>query len=202
MTLDELKSSVAHLGAEKYIEAVDDTAEGNFLFAVTRAVYAVNRIRPRVSSVTINTDARTTDNSAVVVTVSESAITYDFRNLPDFMRFSGAPSKAWGEVLVLNRHYTISDERILRLHPTLTGEIMAEYETKLPQYTINTPTTSEIPLDEELCQLLPNLVAYYVFLDDDANKAAVFKQRYEELYNILSYRGKSRSAAYFSSNNW
>ena len=47
MTVAELKQGVALLGFEESLDALDNTAESHFWHAVNRALWTVNRLRPK-----------------------------------------------------------------------------------------------------------------------------------------------------------
>ncbi len=68
--------------------------------------------------------------------------------------------------------------RILRLPVKERGTYEVTYKVAFPHYGDNDDAV-EIPLDSELAELLPLLVAAYVWLDDDPDKAELYRARYQ-----------------------
>ena len=63
--------------------------------------------------------------------------------------------------------------------------------------------TVNIELDEELCALLPNLVAGYIWLDDEPAKAEFYLSLYrEQVAEIKSQINHLRPVRYRNKNGW
>lgn len=101
----------------------------------------------------------------------------------DFERFDSSPLQASTDKFLLGE-YTIENQNTILLPREYPGAYQISYIHKATPISmtanvndgINSP---DIDLDDDLAALMPNLVAAYVLLDDEAEKA----QYYLDLYN-------------------
>ena len=56
MTLSQLRDAVALLGFESSLDALDENAARHFLFCTDRALWPVERLRPRVALLRLGHD--------------------------------------------------------------------------------------------------------------------------------------------------
>lgn len=207
MTLKELYNAVALLGAEESLEAIDTTAVNNFYQAATKAVLAVNALRPRkVTAELVHKDGSWTavsgQNEIPTQRDTNNTIVFDFGLFDDFLRFRTPPYLPWGASLIEGSDYCLRDNAILELNPSLEGPVYrVEYYLTTPKFNVDMQDES-IPLDDDLLAMLPNLVGYYVLLDDNPTMAAYLKGMYDEQYALAMRAGRSYLAAYRSTNNW
>ena len=128
-------------------------------------------------------------------------VEYDLRRVvPDFGRATlpilcdGIPVTPSDPLLRLAHGYVLSVPKDAR------GTYEVIYERALPRYKDEDSDEEEIPLDGDLVDLLPLLVASYVWLDDEPEKAA----RYEALYRAATaeIRGVLKISHYIDRKFW
>lgn len=81
--------------------------------------------------------------------------------------------------------FEIEARSILVMDGSISGDFVVYYN-RIP--TVITPNTSndfEIELDPVVHTILPLLMAYYVWLDDDERKATMYYNMYESLKNTI-----------------
>ena len=101
---------------------------------------------------------------------------YDLKDVfPDFLCAITAPKTADGEMI---KNSSITGRRLL-LPYDYTGEVLVEYRKSAPAVSINTPDL-DLDIPDELKDLVPLLVAAYVWLDDDADKAQYYMSLYRD----------------------
>jgi hypothetical protein len=108
---------------------------------------------------------------------------YDISDLAeDFLALAERPIEMNGHI-VMNTGYEIENGRVILLPRDNPGIYKIRYK-KLVQSIEYEPSPAEderdIPLDGDLCQLLPLLIASYVWIDDEPSKA----QYYLNLYTV------------------
>ena len=263
MTVAELKQGVALLGFEESLDALDNTAESHFWHAVNRALWTVNRLRPKKGCFPLyhyspknllpyenyrhrgGVDLVFTAFGAKAYTFLVSGVGQCIiKNCGDETTLSWSTEKpkrffgflGQGEVSLSflgDYDYAVSEmalwdattgpnkedipsgtpyakyhlpsiiEDFLRLDETPffgqtpkevrflgqeTVEIAREaegcyllfYRQRWQPLTENTEDTFVLPLEEDLCQLLPPLVASTLCLDADEEKAAYYRKIYLE----------------------
>jgi hypothetical protein len=114
----------------------------------------------------------------------EAYTRYDISALvPDFLALNSPPIKEEAEYQYLNQGYDVENGRIILLPYNAKGLYKVIYKRK-PQPVINTgeaaDDTTVIDLDEDLCALLPILVASFVWVDDEPEKAQYYLAIYQE----------------------
>lgn len=109
---------------------------------------------------------------------------YDISTLvSDFLSLASPPIKTESEYTLLNQGYDVEDDRVILLPQDAKGLYKIVYKRKpvALEYT-DEPSEDEtvIDLDEELCALLPMLIAAYVWADDEPEKAEYYLTLYRE----------------------
>lgn len=109
---------------------------------------------------------------------------YDIKVLaPDFLTLASPPIVEVDGIAYLNQGYNVENGRIILLPHDMKGLFKVIYNRK-PKSIENTGEASEdstiIDLDEDLCALLPVLVASYVWMDDEPEKAQYYLMLYRE----------------------
>ena len=286
MTVAELKRSVALLGFEDSLAALDDTAESHFWHAVNRSLWTVNRLRPKkgvyllchfppcnllsgehhfhrggtplafcasgakaytfsvcgTGSCTVKDGERTTvlswteaenrrfcgflsggevslsftgdfdypilslalwdtiaSGKKENIPVGGEAVLYDLPSLiSDFLRLDETPFLGQApKSVIVQTPSQISISRKER------GCFSLCYRPKWQELNENTEDDYVLPLDEDLCQLLPQLVASEICLDADEEKATYYQRLYQERARELKGEYTPHTPVVFrSSNRW
>lgn len=123
-------------------------------------------------------------NSEADIPSYEAYTRYDISALvPDFLSLNSPPIKEEAEYQYLNQGYDVEGGRIILLPHDAKGLYKVIYKRK-PQAILNTGEASDdmtvIDLDEDLCALLPMLVASFVWVDDEPEKAQYYLAIYQE----------------------
>jgi len=117
-------------------------------------------------------------------------IRYDFRKLTaqdgkdvfiDFLDQVMEGDYASGETYVSMKGFQVEKRHILVLDGTKKAEYTIFYKKNFTPITAATPDDFEFELDYDKEPLLPLLAAWYVWADDDPNKASIYKNDYEDL---------------------
>lgn len=211
MTLSQLRDSVALLGFEQSVANIDDNAEEAFLWAASRAVSFVNSLRPVTDSFVLSV----TDNEVAIdgLTVTPSQMGevmqfYKFVLVDKPIQRYRTPIMENGFYLdgsmfrVQNQYYMGQNQKVLLLHKSFRGSLLVEYEKQTPIFT-QAMLGDELPLDNELCLILDCLVAYYILIEDDPQKAADYKAKFNENFQRIDVQSrKTHTDNYYSTNNW
>lgn len=102
----------------------------------------------------------------------------------DTVNFSGFSNEA--PVLLLDDelgwidcpNYQILLDRYLYIKKSVAGQFKVIYKKSLTKITSNTDNGFEMELAAEVCNIMPLLIAYRVFKDDDPYKAAQYFNEY------------------------
>ena len=124
----------------------------------------------------------------------------------DFIGFAEAPIFSDGENLHLNQDYDIESASILLLPYDKEGAYKVIYKRR-PKEIQNTGSvgtdTSIIDLDEDLCYALPNLIAAYIWAEDEPNLAEYYLNLYRERASeIKATEINASPTIYKSCNGW
>ena len=204
MTLSQLRDSVALLGFEQSVANIDDTAEEAFLWAASRAVSFVNSLRPVTDSFVLSV----TDTGVKIGNVSPT--TTQMEEVMQFYKFVLVDKQIqrYRTPIMENGYYLdgsmfrVQNQNELLLHKSFRGSLLVEYEVEMPIFT-DGMLTQELPLDNELCLILDVLVAYYLLIEDDPQKAGEYKARFDERYQLIAANTrKTHTDNYYSTNNW
>lgn len=119
---------------------------------------------------------------------------YDMPTLADdFLAFDAPPKRADGSELE-SGEYGIDGGKRLLLPYSARGVFKILYRRRpTPLEDTGEPENdvTEIDLDEELCALLPNLIAAYVWADDEPDKAQYYLTLYRERAQEIERRDKN-----------
>jgi hypothetical protein len=126
--------------------------------------------------------------------------TYDMRQIvPDFGRFSSRPFEDGTPVM---EDYYISGSRITLSSAVPDGDYTILYE-HYPEAANADDPTSELDVERDTEILVPHLCAYYMWMDDQPEKASQFYQRFTEQAAILRSTCTARTnIKYRSINGW
>lgn len=134
-------------------------------------------------------------------------ITYDIASLTnDFMAFVCPPiaDVKRGRAFVLNQDYFVEDEGKILIPASAKGVFDICYQRKPREVTSEGMETGEtIDLNDELCAILPNLVASYIWVDDEPEKAQYYLSLYREQVAEIEARKKDmRPFVYRNKTGW
>ncbi len=114
----------------------------------------------------------------------EAYTRYDVKKLvSDFMALCSPPIREEEENTLLNQNYEQEGDSIILLPYDKRGVYKVLYEhrpTAIENTGATTEDTQELDLDEELCALMPLLVAAYVWIEDEPEKAEYYINLYRE----------------------
>lgn len=133
-------------------------------------------------------------------------VSYDVSELcPDFISLASPPLTG-ADGVKLGRDYNVEDGRAILLPRTACGDYKVIYRRKPKQVSRDYDADENeevIDLDEEICTLLPLLVASYIWLDDEPEVA----ERYMDLFRersaeIMRASYDAEPVVIRSCNNW
>lgn len=184
MNYGELKKHLKALAFEEE-DTISEYEENDVIpTAINRAISMIGKHIPIMNTYEFIQDGTDTEYQ-----------TYDFSKIvKDFLMFDkhpvriddGEKCEPFGDYLEWNYH-------TLKVPGDVKGTFIVQYKAKPARYQIGMDDV-EIPLEPITHEdLLPLLCAYFVWLDDDATKAAQYYNLYEtELANIMSILKKPR----------
>ncbi len=196
MTIKELQTATAELGFEDTLDS-----SSRFISAANRALYAANRIRPKDAWIEIENKEGT--EAGVEIINGETFFAYDI-SAKDFLCLSPCPVMKDGKNLIENKNFYKYGRNRLLFPANDTGIFRIHYYKKLKSLDIENEN-DEIDLDEDICQILPLLIASYVWLDDEEEKSALYRNLFYREAESISKFGKGASSdsfAYFLDGGW
>ena len=196
MTIKELQTATAELGFEDTLDS-----SSRFISAANRALYAANRIRPKDAWIEIK-NGEGSDGETEIIN-GELFYAYDIAT-EDFLCFSPTPVIKNGKPLVEGRDfYRLGKSRLL-FRADDEGIFRIRYYKKLRKIDLENED-DEVELDEDICQILPLLIASYVWLDDEEEKSALYRNLFfREAESIARFGGDASAdtTAYFFDGGW
>lgn len=130
---------------------------------------------------------------------------YDISELTDdFLSLASPPIQEEHERRYLNQGYDVENGRVILLPYGADGIYRVVYNRK-PNVIKNEGEITEdvIDLDEELCSLLPVLIASYIWMDDEPEKAEYYLVLYRERAADIERRIRSAKPVTIKSiNGW
>ncbi len=197
MTIKELRDATASLGFENELES-----DEGFFSAANRALYCANRIRPRTSEleVFIGDDELCAFDKQINGKCYKE---FDMPALcPDFLCLAPSCVLYGAKPLKENEDFLLLNGRGVLLSPEKAGTYRIRYYKKLRRI-VGDDEGMELELDEDICQILPLLVASYVWLEDEEEKAEKYKSLfYAEASMIEDFSKKSYASGYNVSEGW
>ena len=130
---------------------------------------------------------------------------YDVKKLvSDFMALCCPPIKEEEENTLLNQEYEQEGDSIILLPYDKRGVYKVLYEhrpTAIENTGATTEDTQELDLDEELCSLMPLLVAAYVWIEDEPEKSEYYMGLYRERVQEIVVSHKNTAPVLIKSTN-
>lgn len=185
MNYGELKKELKALAFEEE-STIEEYIETDIIpTSINRAISMINNdVMPITKKYEIEQDGQDTQY-----------LYYDMSELTDdFLAFGKNPVRIDdGTVYKPFGDYEIDDYSTLVISGAVKGKIAVYYRAEHEAYTADTPDTDEIPLPKRVHYLVPLLAAYFVWLDDDATKAAQYYNAYErESQAVIAETNKPR----------
>lgn len=137
----------------------------------------------------------------------EAYTRYDLTMLTeDFLTLATPPITEDEEYEKLSEDYEVEGGKVILLPHDVTGCFKVLYHRR-PKEMINKGIAADddsvIDLDEELCTLLPVLIASYIWLEDEPDRAQYYNTLYQQRAAEIVSREKNFSPVHISScNNW
>jgi hypothetical protein len=134
-------------------------------------------------------------------------VAYDFASLAnDFASFVRPPIADAGQNkgFVLDSDYFVSGDATLLIPASVKGSYSVRYNRKISSINQDeNAETTNIDLDDDLCAILPNLVAAYIWADDEPTKAEYYLSLYrEQAAEIYATAKKLEPVVYRNRNGW
>lgn len=201
MTLGELKKSIDGFGigvdssiSEAISGASGETTENErFISIVNRSASEINRILPARGMVKLIHEKNTSDDAMPYDVVDISALANDFICL-DGMSVDHADVIRCGIGFMDASHIRVKNE-------PFTAHIT--YRRKLTELTVDSEDSEVIDLRDDLADILPMLVASYLYINEDRSVASYYRQLYDARYNDLYHSTRNiRDEKPISINNW
>ena len=131
---------------------------------------------------------------------------YDMTKLDDdFLVLAEAPILEGRRKMRLNQEYEMEGDKIILIPSFICGEIKILYK-HLPNKLVyrDEPSVDETPidLDEELCSLLPLLVAAFVMAESEPQLANSYMNTYRDWASRLEALNEDHSSAKITTNGW
>lgn len=137
-------------------------------------------------------------------------VEYDMHDLvDDFGGFKTAPTV--DGIGLLQHEYAVRGTSYILFHKSVCGTADVEYYHRPAYVRYNAETlygedpradANEIDATDEVCEILPYLVASYMWLDDDPDKAQYYKAMYEERAAEIMSRAKVTTPIAIQHNGW
>ncbi len=140
-----------------------------------------------------------------VIPIWEPYISYDITQYAEDAYSILCPPKVMTTLgyFPLREGYGKEGRTTLTLDTKAPGTYQVKYHRMPPQIEEDADYDNEIDLDEDLAQLLPLQIAYFLLLDDDPDKSALYLKEYkEQVYRLLSAEKRTGDTRYVSLNNW
>lgn len=130
---------------------------------------------------------------------------YDIASLTnDFLSFACPPivDAKRGEEFALNIDYFVEGVGKILIPASTKGVFEINYNRNIQQLDSEN-ASAVIDLDEELCAILPNLIASYIWLDDEPEKAQYYLSLYrEQVAEILQKKKNPQPFIYRNKSGW
>lgn len=132
-------------------------------------------------------------------------VRYSLRDRAADLRALAEPPAIWrdGAYETLTDGYETDADGNLYLARSLPGSYRVRYLRAVPRIGEDDPEESELPFDRDQAELLPLLIAYYLLLDEEPDKATEYMNLYREGAVLVRRSGSAAlPAAYRSVNGW
>lgn len=123
----------------------------------------------------------------------------DMRKLvPDFLAFDSLPTDSSGELIT---DAVLCDGKI-SFCADFSGEVSLVYRKRALMPSLDTPD-ARIDVPDELAHLLPLMAAFFILLDDEPEKAAIYREMFDKaLAKSERVKAEMNTARYLDTNGW
>lgn len=188
MKLSEFREQIRDMGFED--DAIFTEYVNVIINALNRSLDIINTtVKPIVGKVDIVQDG--TETGIARYDLSELCV--DSQGNSIYEALEGMPRRAYNDVYYPFNNYTLEQNKIISMDASLIGTFSFYYTQAIPHITTSTPDDYELPIDPEVEPLLPLLVAYYVWLDDDERKAVMYYNQFDSMKNEILERIRGRN---------
>ena len=192
VNLGELKREIKGLGFSDEDTMQEYLRDSVLLPAINRAVDFIGyTVRPIVASVTVRPEGAVYE-------------TFDMKVLaPGFSGFYGKPVIKSGGVYAYLNDFFIEGESKIVLRGDLGVDITVYYKKVPERITAETEDDFEMELDGVVQPLVPLLASYFIWLDDEVQKAAMYYNLYDDMKNqILAQNQRPVSVRFMGGVSW
>ena len=188
MLLSEVKNQILSLGFEDATVLGDADYQAYFRDGINKALTFINAEFPLIGKYEISVD-------------SDDIEEFDLADNSDFDCFLEAKIKK--EVGGSNKLLPFSDfqlvqDSIVFISAGVKGDITFYYRQRPTLITTSSPDNTVMTIHYKAEQLLPLLASYYIWNDDDPEKAAKWKNEFEDMRNLIQARTPKHNPYTFS----
>ncbi len=170
--------------------------------ALERRKYAIEE---GVTSVTITAYPRFVYRNAMAFKVPPATVPgvkYTGYNLQNVLRYAAPPIIEEQGYGYITEGYRIEGSTIY-IDNGFKGLYRVAYHTQPTKATLDRVKSDDlIQLDEDLCSLLPLLVASYVWLEDEPERSEYYYSRYQEQAIDITRKGRVQQPTKYMTNGW
>ncbi len=180
MKLGELKSQIQTLGFEDTTTMSDAEYSNIIINGINRAMQMIaQEVAPILSEIDF-----TVDDTATIV---GGRVEFDLSNIPEYEEDYLGTEK----VRFKNESYASFNEAFAEEGSKLyleykKGTYTIVYRHRPNKITLDSPDTEVIDMPAALTNLIAPLAAYYIWFDDDMQKAQMYRNDYEQLKETYS----------------
>lgn len=132
---------------------------------------------------------------------------YDISKLTDdFLALDSPPIQEAENSVLLGNHYGIEDDRIILLPHDMHGSFNVHYKHLPQRISIDqyeAPNSPQIiDLDDDLSALMPNLVAAYIWAEDEPQLAEYYLTLYQQQAAAIEAKSRSYTPIHIYNNGW
>ena len=177
MTYGEVKESILKLG---YETSTDE--DGLFIDGINRALRFINVEFPLTATYEVTLNG------------SDDYETIDFSAMDDFDVFLKATIKksVGGRMQIFPFADITVDDSIVKYYEGISGTVTFTYRTRPTMVTDTTSDSDDLTILYKAEPLLPLLAAFYIWGDDAPDKAAQWKNDYEDMKILIKGEPQNR----------
>lgn len=166
MNLKTLKTRVKSMGFEG--DRTLQTYSTNFISATNQALQEISGIIPSIGKHQITQDGLSTG----IVRYDMSALASDFAEVESVVLDYNGESDDFS-------NYRIEQGKVIAVDVSIPGIFNVFYKKRITDITTSTAETEVLPIEYKAEPMLPLLVSYYLWLDDNDEKAVYYYNQYE-----------------------
>lgn len=169
MNYGEVKSHIQSLGFED--SAAMAEYQDIIINSINRALNIINTtVKPVISEY-----SHTQDGTGTGLTELDMGTLVN-----NFERLDGQVIKTYDGSKTVFNDYSVEQDRIY-FSAAEPGVFLFPYRIKITEVTVSTQDSEELTISYSVEQLLPLLASYFVWIDDDVEKATIYQNMYDDL---------------------